>query len=226
MTTDGLLTGINALVMGADKGVAAAIALALAEAGADVACTSTTGDPEEAFSLRPLRRKIEGLGRRAIADIADLGNGSSVQIAVRQIAKQLGELHVLVIAPQDVMVKPAVRMSDSEWSRAIGFNLDAYFYAARAFAREASGNATSPKGRVVAILPGVETVGGSAALETARAGAEVLVGALGREWAPEVLVNGIALPVSGGEEWVVERAVAETLRFATSDAFGEIVAIS
>ena len=217
---------MNALVMGADKPIAGAIALALAEAGADVACTSTTGDPEEAFSLRPLRRKIEGLGRRAIADIADLGNGSSVQIAVRQIAKQLGELHLLVLAPQDVMVKPAERMSDSEWSRVIGFNLDAYFYGARAFGREVASNATAPRGRIVTLLPGVETVGGSAALEAARAGAEALVGALGREWAPDVLVNGIALPASGDEEWLVRRAVAETLRFATSDAFGEVVAIS
>ena len=125
MTNEGIFTGAHALVMGADKPIAAAIALALAEEGADVACTSTTGDPEEAFSLRPLRRKIEGLGRRAIGDIADLGNGSSVQIAVRQIAKQLGDLHLLVIAPRDVMVKPAERMSDSEWSRALGFNMDA-----------------------------------------------------------------------------------------------------
>jgi 2-deoxy-D-gluconate 3-dehydrogenase len=212
--------------MGADKPIAAAIALALAEAGADVACTSTTGDPEEAFSLRPLRRKIEGLGRQAIADIADLGNGSSVQIAVRQIAKQLGDLHLLVIAPQDVMMKPAERMSDSEWSRVIGFNLDAYFYTARAFAREVAGNTASPKGRVVALLPPVEAVTGSTALEAARAGAEALVGALAREWAPDVLVNGIGLPVSGDEEWVMKRAVAEALRFATSDVYGEVVSIS
>lgn len=226
MSNEGRLAGSNVLVMGADKPVAAAIAIAMAEAGADVGCTSTTGDPEEAFSLRPLRRKIEGMGRRAIADIADLGNGSSVQIAVRQIAKQLGELHLLVIAPQDVMVKPAERMSDAEWSRVIGFNLDAYFYTARAFAREVTGNATAPKGRVVVVLPGVESAVGSAALEAARAGAEALVGALAREWAPEVLVNCIALPGAGDDEWVTKRAVAEALRFATSDVYGETVAIS
>lgn len=226
MTNDALLTETNALVMGADKPIAAALALALAEAGADVACTSTTGDPEEAFSLRPLRRKIEALGRRSIADIADLGNGSSVQIAVRQIAKQLGDLHLLVIAPQDVTLKPAERMSDAEWSRSIGFNLDAYLYAARAFAREVADNPTAPKARIVAILPGVEVSNGSAALEAARAGAEALVAALAREWSPDVLVNAIALPSSGDEDWVTKRAVAETLRFATSDAYGEVVAIS
>ena len=149
-----------------------------------------------------------------------------MQIAVRQIAKQLGDLHLLVIAPRDVMVKPAERMSDSEWSRALGFNMDAYFYAARAFAREVADNPTAPKGRIVAVLPGVEPRPGSAALEAARAGAEALVEALGREWAPEVLVNGIALPVSGDEEWVTKRAVAEALRFATSDVYGELVSIS
>jgi NAD(P)-dependent dehydrogenase (short-subunit alcohol dehydrogenase family) len=224
--TSHALSGTNALVMGGDKPIAAAIALALAEAGADVACTSTTGDPEEAFSLRPLRRKIEGLGRRAIADIADLGNGSSVQIAVRQIAKQMGEMHLLVLAPQDAMLKPAERMSDAEWSRVLGFNLDAYFYAARAFAREAAGNTTAPKARIVAVLPAVATTDGSAALEAARAGAERLMPALAREWAPDVLVNAIALPVGEDDEWVSKRAVAETLRFATGVAYGEIVAIS
>jgi 2-deoxy-D-gluconate 3-dehydrogenase len=212
--------------MGADKPIAAAMALALAEAGADVACTSTTGDPEEAFSLRPLRRKIEALGRRAIADIADLGNGSSVQIAVRQIAKQLGDLHLLVLAPQDVMLKPADRISDAEWSRVIGFNLDAYLYAARAFAREAAGNSTEPKARIVAVLPAVKIGDGSAALEAARAGAEALLAALAREWAPDVLVNAIALPIGEDEDWVSKRAVAEALRFSTSVVYGETVTIS
>jgi hypothetical protein len=49
---------------------------------------------------------------------------------------------------------------------------------------------------------------------------------LAREWAPDVLVNGIGLPVSGDEEWVLKRAVAEALRFATSDVYGELVSIS
>jgi len=226
MTSDALLTGAKAVVMGADKPVAAAIALALAEAGADVACTSTTGDPEEAFALRPLRRKIEGLGRQAIADIADLGNGSSVQIAVRQIAKQFGDLHLLILAPQDVMAKPAERMSDAEWTRILGFNLDAYFFAARAFAREVADNTTSPKGRIVAVLPAVEVTGGSAALEASRAGAAALTEALAREWSPDVLVNAIALPAGGDEEWVTKWAVAEALRFAMGGASGEVVAIS
>jgi NAD(P)-dependent dehydrogenase (short-subunit alcohol dehydrogenase family) len=226
MNTEALLKGAKAVVMGADKPVAAAIALALAEAGADVACTSTTGNPEEAFALRPLRRKIEGFGKQAIADIADLGNGSSVQIAVRQIGKQFGDLHILVLEPRDVMLKAADRMSDSEWTRVLGFNLDAYFYAARAFAREVADNTTSPKGRIIAILPPAATESGSAALEAARAGAGGLVAALAQEWGPDILVNAIALPAGGDEEWVTTRAVAESLRFAVSFVSGEIVRIS
>ncbi len=176
--------------------------------------------------MRPLRRKIEALGRQAIADIADLGNGSSVQIAVRQIAKQFGDLHLLVLAPYDFMLKPAERMSDAEWTRVLGFNLDAFFFAARAFAREVANNTTAPKGRIVAILPAVSQADGSAALETSRAGAEALILAVAREWSPDVLVNGIALPADGDEAWVTTRAIAETLRFATSDVSGEIVAAS
>jgi NAD(P)-dependent dehydrogenase (short-subunit alcohol dehydrogenase family) len=145
---------------------------------------------------------------------------------VRQIAKQMGDLHLLVLAPQDSMLKPADRMSDSEWTRVLGFNLDAYFYAARAFAREVADNTTSPKGRIVTILPAVDANDGTIALETARGGAEALIVALAREWSPDVLVNAIALPVGGDEHWVETRAVAETLRFATSDISGEIVVIS
>jgi 2-deoxy-D-gluconate 3-dehydrogenase len=220
------LEGVHALVMGADKPVAAAIALALAEAGADVACTSTNGDPEEAFSLRSLRKKIEALGRQAIADIADLGNGSSVQIAVRQIAKQMGAIDLLVIAPQDQALKRVDRTSDSDWSRTLGLNLDAYFYACRSAGREMAGKEEGLKGRIIAVLPGVASQADASALIAARAGAEAFISALAEEWASEgIVVTAIALPPEPDES-VTDRAIAETLRLATSFEPGEIVRVS
>lgn len=219
------LTGAWAAVLGANDAMGAAVALALAQAGADVAMTSTTGDAEEAFSLRPLRRRIEALGRRAIADIADLGNGSSVQIALRQISKQTGRIDTVVVAPREPLLKPAERMTDAEWSRALGFNLDAYFYAARGAAKEMAHNQTSPRGRIVLLLPFVEPAPGAVALIAAWAGAEALTGALAREWAETgITVNAVALgPAS--DEAAVLRASAEVLRLATSDETGRTVSI-
>jgi NAD(P)-dependent dehydrogenase (short-subunit alcohol dehydrogenase family) len=207
------LIGRNALVLGANDPVGAAIALAFAKAGADVAVTSSSGDPEEAFALRPLRRAIEAEGRRAIADIADLGNGSSVQIAVRQIAKQLGRIDIGVIVSSEALDKPIERVTDAEWSHAIGFNLGAYFYAARALAREFAANepVDGIKGRIVALLPALDPQTASPIQLAARAGAEALIEALAREWH----TAGIRLTsIAPSSEMPEAGAVAAGLSFA------------
>jgi NAD(P)-dependent dehydrogenase (short-subunit alcohol dehydrogenase family) len=214
--------------MGADAPIAAAIALVLAQHGADVAVTSTTGDTEEAFSLRGLRRSIEASGRRAIADIADLSNGSSTQIAVRQIAKQLGGIDLLVIAPRDGLTKPSERISDAEWHRALNFNLGAYFFACRAALREFVGNTSEPRGRIIALLPG-RTEDDSPALLAARAGAEALIKALAREWAAQqVILAGIRLPRDEEQEPLRQKAVDAALHLAEagSEASGTIVELA
>jgi 3-oxoacyl-[acyl-carrier protein] reductase len=206
------LAGRKVLVLGANDPHAAAVALALANTGADVAVTSTNGDPEEAFGLRPLRRAIEAEGRQAIADIADLGNGSSVQIAVRQIAKQLGRLDLVVIAASEALDKPSERVTDSEWSRAIGYNLGAYFYAARAAAKELADNepVDSIRGRIVALLSALDPASTSPVLLAARAGAAALLDALGREWTPNgIAVSTITLTTATSEADAIEALFRE-----------------
>jgi 3-oxoacyl-[acyl-carrier protein] reductase len=206
------LTGRKALVLGANNPHTAAVALALSKAGADVAVTNTNGDPEEAFALRPLRRAIEAEGRQAIADIADLGNGSSVQIAVRQIAKQLGRLDLVVIAASEALDKPSDRVTDAEWSRTIGYNLGAYFYAARAAVKEFTDNEPvgGVRGRLVALLPALDAATRSPVLLAARAGAEALLDGLGREWAANgISVSRVALSSDTSEAEAVEAVFRE-----------------
>jgi NAD(P)-dependent dehydrogenase (short-subunit alcohol dehydrogenase family) len=99
MTESTFLSGRNALVMGAGNEAAEAVALALAEAGADVALTTATPDAEEAFGLRRLSRQIDALGRRSVIEVVDMNIGTNVQVAVRQVAKQLGSIDILVTAP-------------------------------------------------------------------------------------------------------------------------------
>ena len=207
------LEGRKAVVLGANQPAAAAVALAFAKAGADVAVTSTSGDPEEAFALRPLRRAIEAEGRQAIADIADLSNGSSVQIAVRQIAKQLGRIDIAVIACGESLDKPTARVSDAEWARAIAFNLGAYFYACRALAREFDANepVEGVKGRIIALLSEPDAMN-NAVFRAARAGAHALFEALASEWRE----TGVRLTsISLSPETTAADAVDAALQFAS-----------
>lgn len=219
------LAGCKAVVLGADREPGASIAYMLAERGADVAAASTTGDSAEAFEMRGLVRRIEGLGRQAMLEAIDQGNGSNVQVGMRQIAKQLGSVDLVVVAPGIGLYKASERITDAEWSRVIGYNLDALFYACRAAAREMTGNEASPKGRIIALLTEAAEREGASAMQGARAGAEALLRSLAAEWAgQDILVNGIAVP-DALTETHTSTASAETLRLATSYASGEVVAL-
>src|SRR5688572_27147996 len=129
-------SGRTVLVMGAGWSVGKAIALAFAEAGADVAVTTATNDPEEALSVKKAAKEIGGLGRKSMAEMVDMSLGTGVQVAVRQIAKEMGAIDILVAAPDLYLGKPAEKISDSEWARVINLNLGGVFYACRGVGRE------------------------------------------------------------------------------------------
>ncbi|HEX5370499.1 MAG TPA: SDR family NAD(P)-dependent oxidoreductase [Dehalococcoidia bacterium] len=214
----------NAVVMGADRDLGAAIALALAEAGWDIAAASTTGDSAEAFEMRGLVRRIEALGRRAMLEAIDQANGANVQVGMRQIAKQLGSVDLLVTTPGPALLRATERMSDAEWSRAVGYNLSALFFACRAAAREMLDAVSTPKGRIVVLLPGVEPQDGASVMLATRAAAEALVQAFAAEWAPRgIAVNAIALPPDAAS--LHDQAVATVLRLAGAAESGEIVVL-
>jgi NAD(P)-dependent dehydrogenase (short-subunit alcohol dehydrogenase family) len=86
------LTGKRALVTGASRGIGAAIALALAEKGADVAITYE----RSAERAGEVVKAIEGKGRRALAIKADSADPAAVKRSVDEAAKALGGLDILV----------------------------------------------------------------------------------------------------------------------------------
>src|SRR3990170_1741095 len=108
------LSGKRALVVGAAGGVGRAIALALAEAGADLALATVTTAGDEALALRKTARQVRELGRTAIEQSVDASSGQGAQVMVRQVAKELGGIDVLVNAPDLFVGKPATRTSDAE----------------------------------------------------------------------------------------------------------------
>ena len=86
------LTGKRALVTGASRGIGAAIAVALAEKGADVALTYE----KSADRAAEVVRAIEGKGRKAVAIQADSADPAAVKRSVNEAVAQLGGLDILV----------------------------------------------------------------------------------------------------------------------------------
>ncbi|SFS71487.1 SDR family oxidoreductase [Saccharopolyspora flava] len=95
------LDGRVALVSGAGRGIGAATALGLAEAGADVAVLSRT--PEQIESVVKQARE---LGRRAVAIPTDAGDPDAVSAAVARAADELGRLDVVVSVTGGSMPRP------------------------------------------------------------------------------------------------------------------------
>ena len=118
------LEGKTALVTGASRGIGAAIALAYADAGADVAlCARSTADIEE------LAGKIEAGGRRAIAIPTDVTDPDQIDASVARTIAELGGLDILVNnAGGTKFMAPAVDTRRDGWEKAMKLNLDAVFY--------------------------------------------------------------------------------------------------
>jgi len=117
------LEGKSALVTGASRGIGAAIALAFAEAGADVALAArSTSDIEQ------LAGTIGSLGRRSIAITTDVTNDDDVRTCVTKTLGELGKIDVLVNnAGGTRFMAPVIDLRPEGWHKAIALNLDSVF---------------------------------------------------------------------------------------------------
>lgn len=186
------LAGRKALVIGAGNPVGAAIATALAEAGADVAVAAASLEGTEVMAVRRARRQVEALGRRAAEYAFDVTLGQNVQVSTRQVAKEMGGLQILVYAVDQFFLKPADKTTDVEWARVLNYNLNGAFYACRAAVREMTAGGW---GRIILVSSGLGDRGmaGAVAYTAARHGITGLTRALAQEVAPlGIRVNAIA----------------------------------
>jgi NAD(P)-dependent dehydrogenase (short-subunit alcohol dehydrogenase family) len=198
------LSGKKALVVGAAGGAGRAIAFAFAEAGADLALCAPSAAGADALAVRKLAREVRDLGGTAIEQATDVSSGQGVLVMVRQVAKELGRIDVLVNACDLVVAKPVTRISDADWARVIGHNLGATFFVCRAVGREMLKDGTrngeqgagSAGGRIinVASVLGERGLANATAYCAAQAGILNLTRALAQEWAARgITVNAIAL---------------------------------
>ena len=124
------LNGKVAIVTGAARGIGQSYAVALAEAGADVALVDVIPMDETA-------RKIEALGRRTCAVTADLSRGESVAPGlVAEVVSQLGGVDILVNNAGIIRREPFVEHSAQNWNDVIGINLSTPFFLSQAAAKQ------------------------------------------------------------------------------------------
>jgi len=187
------LTGKRALVIGAASAAGAATALALGEAGADVTVSSITNDGDEIMAVKRVQQQLAKLGRRSSTVATDVTLGQGVQVMVRQVAKGLGGIDILVNAPDLFLGKSADATTDVEWNKVMQVNLTGTFHACRAVGKEMLKQATG--GRIINVTSvlGERAIANAAAYCAAQAGVLNLTRALATEWGPHgITVNAIA----------------------------------
>jgi 3-oxoacyl-[acyl-carrier protein] reductase len=113
------LSGKIALVTGANSGIGKAVALYLAEEGADVAVNYIV-NPSEA---QEVVKEIKALGKRAIAVEADVSSSASVQAMFAKVVAEFSTLDILVNNAGIGNLMPAVDMKDDAWNRMIAVHL-------------------------------------------------------------------------------------------------------
>ena len=179
--------GCTALVTGASAGLGAAMAIALAEAGADVAAHGNTRSPSETC------RRIESLGRRSVAIAGDLADRDVSARLVDDTVAAFGRIDILVNNAGIIRRGPAVDYTDADWDRVLEVDLTSAFRLARAAGRHMI--AAGRGGRIINITSLLAFQGGIIvpAYAAAKGGLAQLTKALANEWAAKgINVNAIA----------------------------------
>ncbi|MDP9180476.1 MAG: SDR family oxidoreductase [Chloroflexota bacterium] len=206
MASEFSLDGKAALVMGASNSIGRAIAVALGEAGADVAVATTTLARDEEVIANSCSNELWALNRKTFAQAIDSSDERDVEALISRAASELGRLDILVNAQDLPLAQPAAEIPFADWRRVMDVNLGGVFLASRA---AASVMLAQGSGRIinVASVLGERGMANGAAYCAAQAGVLNLTRALALEWARSgINVNAIGagwtegMGIIGGDE--------------------------
>jgi 2-deoxy-D-gluconate 3-dehydrogenase len=174
-----------ALVTGGTKGIGKAIAIALAEAGADIAIVSRRPDPS-------VEGDIVALGRRYIHCPADLTNRNQTEGVIPAILEKMGDVDILVNNAGIIRRSPAAEYSMDDWDAILEIDLTAAFILSQAASKKMLKKARGKIINICSVLAfqgGINVVGYAAS----KHGLAGLTKALANEWARKgINVNAIA----------------------------------
>jgi NAD(P)-dependent dehydrogenase (short-subunit alcohol dehydrogenase family) len=180
------LSGKSAVVTGGARRIGRGIALALAEAGADVAITYRSSAEEASLTLE----EIESLGCRALAVECDVRSEESVRSAINAVTAIFGRLDIVVNNAAVFETVPLEQITVKQWDAVFETNARGPFLVAR----EALPHLRVANGRIVNIgsLGGMHAWAGHAHYCSSKAALHMLTQAMAKAFAPEVSVNCVA----------------------------------
>jgi 2-deoxy-D-gluconate 3-dehydrogenase len=185
------LDGKVALVTGAASGLGAAIAVALAQAGAKVAVHG---------NRRPADETAAAIGNNAAAFQADLSSTTGAEDLYKNVHKHFGRIDILINNAGTISRAAAEDATLEDWQRVLQVNLTSVFQLSQCFARDIFARASGPQpstsaGKIVNIASVLSFQGGIrvSAYASSKGGIAQLTKALANEWAPKgIQVNAIA----------------------------------
>jgi len=182
------LEGRTALVTGSSRGIGRAVALALAEEGADVAVNYVSSEA----AAREVAEQIAKLGRRAVLAQADVADYPDTFRMAHEVLREFGHLDILVNNAGISSDKTFVKMDHASWRRVLAINLDGVFNCTKVFVDQMLKRSY---GRVVNMTSVIGQIGnfGQANYAASKAGVAAFTKSLAKELAGKgVTVNAIA----------------------------------
>lgn len=181
------LDGKVALVTGGGRGIGEELAVAFAEAGADLALISRT-----ASELERVATRVRMMGRKALAVVADVSDVEEIQRVVDQVVSLFGEVDVLANVAGVTLRKPVLEATTADWDFVMNTNLRAVYFMSQAAGRVMAARGA---GKVINItsmtaLRGFESL---SLYGMSKAAVGLLTQVLAVEWAPyNIQANAIA----------------------------------
>lgn len=180
------LAGKSAIVTGAARGLGQAIAIGLAEAGADLVLVTNQSAADET------KQQIEQLGRKAIIVKADVSDQAQLAGIIEQAKQAYGRIDILVNNAGIIRRTPAVDYSFADWQAVLSTNLDSVFTLSQLSGKEMIEQGS---GKIINIASMLSFQGGInvPAYTASKHAVAGLTKALANEWASKgVQVNAIA----------------------------------